>query len=58
MGALFKSKKFWMTVVGCVAVGVGKALGADDQTLTLIGGLFGVYVGAAGLADFGKERRP
>lgn len=50
--SLFGSKKFIMTLAGVAVWGIGQATSFDvTQVLQLIG----LYVGAQGVADWGKE---
>lgn len=53
---LFGSKKFWLTILGSAAVGGLSAAHVPNQIIVIVGSLFGVGVGAQGLADFGKNQ--
>lgn len=53
---LSTSKKFWMTILGSAIVGGLTAAHAPNELVLIIGSLFGVGVGAQGLADFGKNK--
>ena len=56
--ALIGSKKFWMTIAGSAVVAALAQFGLPHDVVFFIGGLFGVNVGAQGLADFGKSKTP
>ncbi len=53
--ALFKSKKFWLTVIGSAVVGGLKFAGVEDPLIMTIGSLFGLNIAAQGAADLKKK---
>ena len=61
---LFGSKKFWMTILGSMAVAAlamvlpafGLAPEMIESVLTYVAGFFGVGLAGIGLADLGKEK--
>jgi hypothetical protein len=52
---LLGSKKFWMTILGCVTLAVSDHLGIPQDKVVYIASLFGVQIGGQALADHGKE---
>jgi hypothetical protein len=52
---LLGSKKFWMTILGCVVLAVSDHLGIPQDKVIYIASLFGVQIGGQALADHGKE---
>jgi hypothetical protein len=52
---LLGSKKFWMTILGCVTLAVSDNLGIPQDKVVYIASLFGVQIGGQALADHGKE---
>lgn len=62
---LFKSKKFWLTIIGSAVVTllvqVLPLIGIDGeiamQIVTYVAGFFGVNILGQGLADLGKEAK-
>ena len=52
---IYKSKKFWMSILGVASVVMGKYLGLDEAQVMKIGALVLGYVFSQGLADFGKS---
>lgn len=62
---LFKSKKFWLAVIGSAVVtalaGILPLLGLGEivtaQIIQYVAGFFGVSLAGIGLADFGKEAK-
>ena len=52
---LFTSKKFYMVVLGTVAVTVAQTLGLPEDTITAIAGFFGIGIAGIAAQDFGKE---
>jgi len=52
---LLGSKKFWMTILGCVTLAVSDHLGIPQDKVIYIAGLFGVQIGGQALSDHGKE---
>lgn len=57
MPSIFKSKKFWMSIAGVVAVVLSETIGIAENQTMMIAGLIMTYVFGQGLADFGKEGR-
>lgn len=57
MAGLFQSKKFWMAIVGVVAVVLSHFLGINEETTTKVAGVFMAYLLGQGMADFGKEAK-
>ena len=55
---LFKSKKFWLTIIGSAVVGGLQISGVSGEIVTLIASLFGLNIASQGLADFGKHKNP
>jgi len=55
IGDLFKSKKFWMTIIGSAVVGGMSYFGLGGELIAAVAGLFGVNIVGQGMADFGKE---
>ena len=51
---LLKSKKFWMTIIGSAVCGGLTFAGVPSETIVLVAGLFGVNIGAQGIADLKK----
>jgi len=49
------SRKFWMTLLGCVVVAVSDQIGIPQDKVIYIASLFGVQIGGQALADHGKE---
>jgi len=55
---LFKSKKFWMAVVGIIVVVISNLVPTIDETaLTEIVALIIAAIVGQGLADLGKEAK-
>ena len=54
---IFKSKKFWMSVAGVVAVVGHEVLGLDQADIMKISEIIMAYVIGQGLADLGKEKK-
>lgn len=52
---LLGSKKFWMTLIGSATVGGLHYAGVNDTIVAAVGALFGINIGAQGLADFKKN---
>lgn len=56
MTDLLNSKKFLAAIAAAVLALIGFYLGMTVDQIAIITGPLMVYVGAQGLADFGKER--
>lgn len=56
MTDLLSSKKFLAAVAAAVLALIGFYLGMSTEQIAIITGPLMVYVGAQGLADFGKEK--
>lgn len=56
MPDMLQSKKFIASIVAAVLALIGFYLGLTVEQIAIITGPLMVYVGAQGLADFGKER--
>ena len=54
---IFKSKKFWMSIAGVVAVVVGELLKIPTTTTMEIAGIIIAYVLGQGIADVAKARK-
>lgn len=54
---LLGSKKFWMAILGSVAVAVLQQVGASQDIILAVAGFFGVAIAGQGLADFGKSAK-
>jgi uncharacterized membrane protein len=54
---IFKSKKFWMAVVGVVAIVLAKYLPISEDQVLGIAGVIISYIFGQGLADAGKEAK-
>lgn len=52
---LLKSKKFWISVAGILAVVLSTFLGVPEQTTLEIAGIIIAYVLGQGIADSGKS---
>ena len=57
MKEIANSKKFWMSIVGVAVGAVGYYLDLPSDEITTLVAPFLVYVGAQGLADFGKAAK-
>jgi len=55
--ALLKSKKFWMSVAGTLAVVLAGVAGIPEETTLKIAGIVIAFILGQGLADFGKEAK-
>ncbi|KKK92861.1 hypothetical protein LCGC14_2698680 [marine sediment metagenome] len=55
MPIIFKSKKFWMAVVGVIAVVLAETLGVNQETTLMILTPIVAYIVGQGLADSSKE---
>lgn len=53
---LLGSKKFWMAILGSVAVTVLQQFGVSQEILMAVAGFFGVAIAGQGMADFGKNK--
>jgi len=54
--AIIKSKKFWISVGGVVAVVASHFFGVDETTVKEIVAIIVAYVLGQGIADLGKEK--
>jgi len=54
---LFKSKKFWMALVGVFAVVLSHFFGLSEDQIMSIAGVIIAYLLGQGLADQGKEAK-
>lgn len=54
---LLSSKKFWMAILGSVAVTVLQQFGVSQEILMAVAGFFGVAIAGQGLADIGKNAK-
>lgn len=52
--AIIKSKKFWVSVSGAVAVVLAKLVGIPEDTTMQVAGIVIAYVLGQGLADINK----
>ena len=53
--AIFKSKKFWMSIAGVFTILLSEWVGLSEDKLMGIAGIFISYVIGQGIADKGKE---
>ena len=53
--ALFKSKKFWLTIIGSAVTGGMGFAGLPPEFVAMVASLFGINIGAQGLADMKKK---
>jgi len=52
----WKSKKFWMSVAGALAVVLASTLGVPEETTMSVAGIIIAYLLGQGIADHGKEK--
>ena len=57
MPTLFLSKKFQMSIAGVISIVLSHYLGISEEKTMMIAGLCAAYLGAQGLADWGKEAK-
>jgi len=55
--SLFKSKKFWLSIAGALAVVLGHFFGVAEDTVMQIAGIVIALVLGQGLADIGKSAK-
>ena len=53
---IFKSKKFWMAIVGIVGMVIAHFTGMDETTITGFLAVIVSYIVGQGIADHGKEK--
>lgn len=53
--SILKSKKFWVSTIGAVAVALSHFAGIPEETTITVGSIIVAYVIGQGIADMGKE---
>lgn len=52
---LLKSRKFWLTIIGSAVVGGMGYVHVSPEIIAMVAGLFGINIGAQGVADMRKK---